>query len=94
MPRSPLLRDAGRRRSDATVGKRAAVVTVELTDGRTLTHRVAANSGTPDNPMTDDDLAAKFTDNAAPRLGADGAARLLDACWSVDSAADFADLVG
>jgi hypothetical protein len=80
-------------RSDATVGKQAAVITVELADGRSLTHHVAANLGTPANPMSDDDLAAKFTDNAAPRFGADGAARLLDACWAADGADDFADLV-
>jgi 2-methylcitrate dehydratase PrpD len=79
--------------SDDTVGKQSAVVTVELTDGRALTQRVAANRGTPDNPMSDDDLAAKFSDNAGPRYGADGAARLLDACWAVDSADDFAELV-
>jgi hypothetical protein len=54
---------------------------------------VAANLGTPANPMSDDDLAAKFTDNAAPRFGSDGAARLLDACWAADSTDDFADLV-
>ena len=77
----------------STVGKRAAVVTVELADGRSVTHHVEANLGTPDNPMSDDDLAAKFTDNAAPRFGADGAARLLDACWTADSADDFAELV-
>jgi hypothetical protein len=46
-----------------------------------------------DNPMSDDDLAAKFTDNAAPRLGADRAARLLDACWAADTTDDFAELV-
>ena len=78
---------------DDTVGKQAAVVTVDLADGRSLTTRVEANLGTPDNPMSDDDLAAKFTDNAAPRLGADRAARLLDACWAADTADDFAELV-
>ena len=80
-------------RSDDAVGKRAAAVTVDLTDGRSLTRYVEANLGTPDNPMSDDDLAAKFTDNAAPRLGADRAARLLDACWAAEAAADFAELV-
>ena len=80
-------------RPDDAVGKRAAVVTIELADGRSVTHHVDANLGTPDNPMSDDDLAAKFTDNAAPRLGADRAARLLDACWTADTADDFAAIV-
>lgn len=80
-------------RADDGVGKRAAVVTVELADGRSVTHHVDANLGTPDNPMSDDDLAAKFTDNAAPRFGADHAERLLEACWTADTADDFAELV-
>jgi hypothetical protein len=36
--------------------------------------------------MSDDDLSEKFTDNAAPRLGAERAAELLTARWKVDSA--------
>jgi 2-methylcitrate dehydratase PrpD len=80
-------------RADDSVGKRAATLTVELTDGRCLTHRVENNTGTPDNPMTDADLAAKFTDNTAPRIGAAGAARLLAACWNVNSVDDFSKLV-
>jgi 2-methylcitrate dehydratase PrpD len=79
--------------SDDAVGKRAAVVTIELADGRSVTSHVDANLGTPDNPMSDDDLSAKFTDNAAPRFGAAGSARLLDALWSADTADDFAELV-
>jgi 2-methylcitrate dehydratase PrpD len=79
--------------ADGAVGKRSAVVTVELADGRSLTARVEANRGTPENPLTDDDLAAKFGDNAGPRLGAERADRLLRACWAVDIADDFAELV-
>jgi 2-methylcitrate dehydratase PrpD len=79
--------------SDAAMGKRSAVVTVELADGTSLTHRVEANKGTPANPMTDADLSEKFTDNAAPRLGTAAAAALLAACWAADAAADFADIV-
>jgi len=79
--------------SDGSVGKRSAEVVVELIDGRAVTGRTVANRGTPENPLTDDDLAAKFVDNVAPRLGAAGAARLLAGCWSVDATADFAELV-
>jgi 2-methylcitrate dehydratase PrpD len=79
--------------SDGATGKRSAAVTVELADGRTVTAHVEANRGTPDNPLSDDDLSAKFTDNAAPRLGSDPAARLLRECWAVDTAANFAHVV-
>lgn len=77
----------------ADIGKRAAEIVVELIDGRSVSRRIDANRGTPDNPLTDDELGAKFTDNAVPRLGIQGAARLLEACWAVDTAADFAELV-
>ncbi len=79
--------------SDNAIGKRAAAVTVELADGTVLTHIVAANKGTPDNPMTDDDLSQKFLDNVEPVLGADAATALLAALWAADAADDFANLV-
>ena len=78
---------------DDTIGKRAAVVTVDLSDGRSLSCRIDNNTGTPDNPMSDAALSAKFTDNAAPVLGADRAAHVLGVLWAVDGAGSFADVV-
>ena len=92
-PEISALRELVAVHADDTVGKRAATVTVELTDGRSLTYRVDNNTGTPDNPMTDADLAAKFTDNTAPRIGAAGTSRLLAACWNIESVEDFSGLV-
>ncbi len=92
-PEISALRDIIEVRADDAVGKRAAVVTVDLTDGRSLTHRVENNTGTPDNPMTDAQLSAKFTDNTTHRLGVDNTARLLDACWNVERSKEFDDLV-
>ncbi|MET0700513.1 MAG: MmgE/PrpD family protein, partial [Mycobacterium sp.] len=80
-PEIATLRDLVDVRSDSSIGKRAASVTVELADGTVLVGVVEANKGTPDNPMTDDDLSEKFTDNVAPRLGAGPAAALLAALW-------------
>jgi 2-methylcitrate dehydratase PrpD len=78
---------------DATLSKRAAVVTVTLADGRTLREEVADNRGTPDNPLRDDDLAAKFLDVAVPLLGEQRATALLADCWRVTELADFGTLV-
>jgi 2-methylcitrate dehydratase PrpD len=80
-------------RADDGVGKRAAELTVDLANGREVTWRVDNNTGTPENPMTDRELAAKFTDNTAPRIGAAQAARLLAACWNAESVEDFSELV-
>lgn len=64
--------------------RRAARITVETTDGRTLEHFQPTRRGDPDLPLSDDDLAAKYLDLAAPVMGADQARALLDACWSLD----------
>ena len=79
--------------SDADTGKRAAEVAVELSDGSTVTCRIDDNKGTPDNPLSDADLNEKFADNVGPRLGADAARALAEACWSADAAEDFAAIV-
>jgi len=41
-----------------------------LTDGRRVVHRLDVNRGHPDNPLSSDEVAAKFRDNAADALGA------------------------
>ncbi|MET7994392.1 MmgE/PrpD family protein [Amycolatopsis sp. NPDC005232] len=79
--------------ADLTLTKRGAVVTVTTSDGQRFTESVADNRGTPDNPLPDDDLAAKFLDTAAPRLGAEPARELLDLCWRISADEDFAALV-
>ena len=79
--------------ADASVSKRGASVTVALRDGTVRRAEVANNRGTPDNPLTDNELAAKFTDVAAPRLGAGNAELLLEQCWHADQLTDFATLV-
>lgn len=79
--------------SDSQTGKRAAAVTLELTDGTSVACRIDDNRGTPGNPMSDADLTEKFTDNVAPVLGADAAAALAAAVWAADGAGDFASIV-
>jgi 2-methylcitrate dehydratase PrpD len=79
--------------SDVAIGKRAAEVTVELADGESVTCRIGDNKGTPDNPLSDDELTEKFTDNVAPRLGAGAAGVLAAACWAAEAADDFAAIV-
>lgn len=64
-----------------------------VSDGRRFTESVADNRGTPDNPLPDDDLAAKFLDTASPRLGTVRAQELLDLCWHTGADEDFAELV-
>ena len=87
------LRDRTVVHADDAVGKRAARVMIELADGRVLDCDVEANTGTPANPLSDADLADKFTDNAAPRLGDGRAAELLARCWALEAIDDFGAVV-
>jgi 2-methylcitrate dehydratase PrpD len=66
--------------------RRSAVVTITLTDGRSLTQRQPTRKGDPDAPLTDDELAAKFRELAAPAVGRAAAADLLAALRTLDTA--------
>jgi len=77
---------------DDDLPKDAATVELVLTDARRLTSHVLHNKGTPDKPMTDSEIEAKFTELAAPRIGRDAAHRLVETCWHVDELTDVADI--
>jgi 2-methylcitrate dehydratase PrpD len=63
-----------------------AVVTLE--DGGRLARHVAHCRGSRDNPMSDDDLAAKFRGLAETALGEAAAAAVLGECWKLDGIGD------
>ena len=60
----------------AAVPARQAIVEIELGDGRTVRHHAKAVRGTPDNPMTTQEIEDKALDLVAPIIGA-GRARSL-----------------
>jgi 2-methylcitrate dehydratase PrpD len=69
---------------DANVPVETAYVTVETTDGRRLERHVTEARGTMARPMTDAELAAKFSslvEYAAPTLDAE---RLVAAIWGIE----------
>jgi 2-methylcitrate dehydratase PrpD len=53
-------------------------VILHLTDGRILRRQVAASHGTPEDPLNDSEVLAKFTTNATRRIPANQAARVAD----------------
>ena len=57
---------------------RVAIVEVTLNDGTKLTERVEAVRGTPENPMTRDEVVAKCRDLMAPVLGTAGTTSLIE----------------
>ncbi len=79
--------------TDAAQRKDSARVVVTLRDGRTLQRHVAHNLGTPDNPMTDEQLESKFTGLTVPVLGDDRVQEIAAACWRLPELADIREVV-
>jgi 2-methylcitrate dehydratase PrpD len=67
------------------VPARQAIVKIETADGRTLSHRTYEVRGTPGNPMSGDEVAAKALDLMAPILGDGRAKELIAAIFGLDT---------
>ncbi len=68
-------------------------VIVKLRDGRELSHEVAVPKGDPQNPMTEEELAAKYRDCASLVLSAEDTERSLDMVSHLEGLEDIAPLV-
>jgi 2-methylcitrate dehydratase PrpD len=67
-------------------------VIARLADGRELRHREHVNRGAADRPISNEDIVAKFMDNAALAVSTSRAERLRDVILSVDQATSARDL--
>ncbi|HMA13630.1 MAG TPA: MmgE/PrpD family protein [Kiloniellaceae bacterium] len=67
---------------------RQAIIEIDCTDGRTLSHRTRAVLGTPDNPMSEAQVEEKASDLMAPVLGTDKTARLIAALRGLEGLDD------
>lgn len=72
--------------------KRVAVVEVVLADGTRLTERNDSVRGTPENPMSRDEIVAKARDLIAPVLGADTCTRLVEAVLALEQVKNVREL--
>src|SRR5262249_13931184 len=68
--------------------KRFTDVTITLTDGRVLRHRVTQAKGQPGNPLSDAALEAKFRDAASCALSAGRVDQLLGELRRLETVAD------
>lgn len=92
-PEVVAMRDRVRFTYDESLAKDTATVSLRLRDGRTLTHTTVHNKGTVGNPMSDDELSAKFMDLASAVLGPARSEEILDRLWRFDALDDVAELV-
>jgi 2-methylcitrate dehydratase PrpD len=72
--------------------KRVAVVEITLNDGTQLSERNDAVRGTPENPMSHDEIVAKARDLITPVLGAEKCAKLIERIYALEQVQDIRDL--
>ena len=68
-----------------------SVVAVRTADGRVLERTVAYPKGEPENPMTWDEMQAKFTEWSEPVIGASRAAQVIESVASLESLASMSE---
>jgi 2-methylcitrate dehydratase PrpD len=71
---------------------RVAVVEVTLSDGTRLSERVEHVRGTPENPMTRDEVVAKARELMTPVLGAEKCSKLIERVLGLDTVKDIREL--
>lgn len=71
---------------------RVAIVDVTLTDGTHLTQRVENVRGTPENPMTRDEIMAKAADLIPPVFGPSRSSSLIEKIFHLESVRDIREL--
>jgi 2-methylcitrate dehydratase PrpD len=74
------------------IPKRVAIVEVTLNDGTKLTERVEAVRGTPENPMSREEVVAKARDLIVPVLGATKCDALIDKLLNLENVKDIREL--
>ena len=71
---------------------RVAIVNITLADGSRLTQRVDNVRGTPENPMTGDEVVTKARDLIAPILGAAKCLSLIEKVFQLETVNDIREL--
>jgi 2-methylcitrate dehydratase PrpD len=72
--------------------KRVAVVEIMLNDGTRLSERNDIVRGTPENPMSHDEIVAKAHDLITPVLGAEKCTKLIDRVFALEQVKDIREL--
>ena len=69
-----------------------SVIALRTTDGRVIERSVTFPKGEPENPMTWDEIQAKFTEWSEPVIGAERAAQVIGSVASLESLASMSEL--
>jgi 2-methylcitrate dehydratase PrpD len=77
---------------EALLPKRVAVVEITLNDGTHLTERNDTVRGTPENPMSRDEVVSKARDLISPVLGAERCEKLIGRTLALEQVSDVREL--
>ena len=69
-----------------------SIVSLRTADGRVIERTVPFPKGEPENPMTWDEMQAKFTEWSTPVIGASRAAQVIESVASLESLASMSEL--
>jgi len=64
-------------------GVKRAIVTITTVAGQTYTAQVDNAKGSPENPMSDEEVISKFSANAGGVMKREQQERLIDATWAL-----------
>lgn len=73
--------------------RHAAIVTVRTRDGRELAHRILNRRGSPENPISAEDVEYKFRNVVGRCLPSQQIDRLIELCRNLDSLPDLNELI-
>jgi 2-methylcitrate dehydratase PrpD len=74
------------------VPARQAIVEIDLASGTTVRHHAKAVRGTPDNPMTTQEIEGKAHDLVLPIIGPERARKLVEAVRNIDKLRSLREL--
>ena len=69
-----------------------SIVSLRTADGRVIERNVPYPKGEPENPMTWDEMQAKFTEWSGPVIGAERAAQVIESVASLESLSSMSEL--
>lgn len=79
-----------------SMGVEPAIVTIHTTDGKAYTERVDHGLGSPENPMPEEQLVAKFRDCTSysiNKMSKKSVDRVVELCLGLDDVADINELI-
>ena len=72
-------------------GTKRAIATITTNDGRTFEKTVDHAKGSPQNPLSDDELIAKFRANSEDVISGERQDAIIEATWGFDGITDLGD---